>query len=161
MRATEVLGANPSFNDTATDESKRSIGGESYTLFYSPILVNRTFQRRGHDLNGPWSLSVDRLVDINWANGSWVHNECPEDMVATDGGDCTDLAVNAKNGSLIDSLAIFDDEDDIDAGPTSLLSQTVVTMYDVSIRLRCGTYCNITQKHIEDKVDYCKLENIT
>lgn len=151
-------------NDTDTveiGESKRSVSDESYSRFYKPILGNGTYQGAGHSLNGPWSLAVDRLIDINWANGSWVHNKCDEDMLVTDGEDCTDVTPGAKNATLIDSVALLENEEGIEAGPTSLLFQAVVTSYDASTRLTYGTYCNITQEYAENKVDCRKLGNVT
>ena len=145
-------------NDTESRRAKRLISENAYSGFGDHILDNGTYQGAGHDVNLPWSLAVDRLIDLRWANGSWIPNQCPKDMRITDGEDCTDLTSGGKNATLIDSLSIFDKEDRVEAGRTSLLFQAVITQGMVDVRQQYGSHCNITQKYVENEVECFKLD---
>lgn len=92
----------------------------------------------------PWSIGVDRLVDKDWARGEFIN--------------AADDPTGELRRSKTNSLSLFQDEEDIEAGPTRLLFASTVAAQITGYREHVAAYCNISQHYVESNIT-CQKPN--
>ncbi|KAI6780212.1 uncharacterized protein J7T54_002991 [Emericellopsis cladophorae] len=90
----------------------------------------------------PWSLSVDRLVDSGWANGSWIHRDSvPEEEEW------------AYVDRVQDSPAfMFEHDEDVAFGPARLYFEAQPSNQALLGNDIISSYCDIEQHYVESRV---------